>query len=470
MLVLTALLALTQSSVTVGAYWELRQALASAKPGTTVYLKPGEYSGGFQVENLQGAPGKPIVIAGQDPKNPPKILNGGIHLVASSYVEIRDLYVVGTERNGNGINVDDGGVREKPSHHITLRRITSTDFGTPISCGIKMAGVNDFAILDCDVRNYDEGIDLVGCHDGLIENCRLEKGGGVGVQAKGASARVTVRQCKFKDFGERGVNMGGSTGDPFFRPPFETIAAGKRYESKDIRVEGCTFEGGTAPVAYINSDGAVVRYNTIVNPSRWAIRILQETPRPDFHPSRNGTFSRNIVVFRSDRWFEGGVNIGPNTAPSTFKFEDNFWFCVDRVERSNPSLPTVEARPIIGRDPQLTDWTKATSPSSREARQWLTGRRRSERAPTSLPNEGARAPRAWLWVRHRERFRHGFRSAGGATRRTARSLEPETVAPRLRAGGSSPRAGPRSRIGKWRAPARAGVARGSKGPHGRLPE
>lgn len=347
-----------QNSVTVGAYWELRQAVSRVQPGTTIYLKPGEYSGGIQIDNLNGAPGRPIVIAGLDPKNPPRIVRGGMHLVASSYVELRDLLVVGSgTAAGNGINVDDGGVRQRPSHHITLRRITSVDWTVPISCALKMAGVNDFAIIDCEVRNYDEGIDLVGCHDGVIENCRLLKGGAVGVQAKGASARVTVRKCTFKDAGARGVNMGGSTGDPFFRPPFETVEAGKRYESKDIRVEGCTFEGGEAPVAYINSDGAIVRYNTIVNPSKWAMRILQETPRPDFHPSRNGTFSRNIVVFRSDRWFEGGVNIGPNTAPGTFKFEDNFWFCADRVERSKPNLPTAEIRPIIGRDPRLKDPT-----------------------------------------------------------------------------------------------------------------
>ena len=63
--------------------------------------------------------------------------------------------------------------------------------------------------------------------------------------------------------------MGGSTGANFFRPH------GAHYEAKDVTVEGCTFVGGEACVAYVGVLGAVVRYNTMYRPRAWVLRILQ---------------------------------------------------------------------------------------------------------------------------------------------------------------------------------------------------
>jgi len=71
-------------------------------------------------------------------------------------------------------------------------------------------------------------------------------------------------------------------------------------------------------------------------------------------PSRNGVYSDNIVVFRSDEMVDA-VNIGPNTAPSTFRFARNLWYCIDSPGRSKPSLPTAEKDGIYGKDPLLKD-------------------------------------------------------------------------------------------------------------------
>jgi hypothetical protein len=54
-------------------------------------------------------------------------------------------------------------------------------------------------------------------------------------------------------------------------------------------------------------------------------------------------------VFDSARWSEGGVNIGAGTAPETFKFARNWWYCTDRPERSRPRLPTPEIDGTYGR-------------------------------------------------------------------------------------------------------------------------
>jgi hypothetical protein len=178
------------------------------------------------------------------------------------------------------------------------------------------------------------------------------------VQAKGGSAEITIRSCRFEEAGERGVNLGGSTGDGVFRPRLSAFPENGRYEAKDIRVEGCTFVRGGAAVAFVGVDGAVVRYNTIYRPGRYAVRILQEKTDTGFVPCRNGVFESNVVVFRSDAWVTGGVNVGPSTAPETFRFAGNLWYCEDRPDRSEPRLPTAETGGVVGKDPRFIDPAK----------------------------------------------------------------------------------------------------------------
>ncbi len=335
---------------------ELRQALSGAPPGTHLLLEPGQYAGDLYVEGLQGEEGKLIVIAAADPQTPPRLVGGAqaIHLSDAAYVELRDLVISG--QSGNGLNIDDGGTFDTPAHHITLTRLTVTDTGPRGNRdGIKLSGVEDFVVRDCRIERWGDGgsgIDMVGCHEGLIEGCRFtarEGLGGSGVQAKGGSAGVTVRRCLFDRAGGRAVNIGGSTGLQFFRPQ------GVGYEARDITVEGSVFIGSQAPFAFVGVDGATVRYNTVYLPEKWALRILQETTEPGFVPCRDGVFCHNIVVFQSDKWSEGGVNIGPNTAPASFVFEGNLWYCRDRPDRSIPALPTEETGGLYGQDPLLAD-------------------------------------------------------------------------------------------------------------------
>jgi hypothetical protein len=195
---------------------------------------------------------------------------------------------------------------------------------------------------------------MVGCHRGVVEGCtfrfgREDPGGqGAGVQAKGGSAEITIRRNRFQNAGSRAVNLGGSTGMEFFRPRFQG------YEAKDLRVEGNTFTGSAAPICFVGVDGAVVRCNTMYRPERWAIRILQENRAAGFVPCRGGVFEDNILVFQSGGWSEGGVNIGPGTAPETFRFARNFWYCEDRAGLG-PRLPSAEADGVTGKDPLLAN-------------------------------------------------------------------------------------------------------------------
>jgi hypothetical protein len=339
---------------------QFNQAVGSAKPGDRILLNPGEYGNNYFFRDVYGTADHPITIAAALPNRPPRLVgkNTPLHFSGASYLELRDLVISGS--NENGLNIDDGGNPDKPAHHITLRNIRIQDVGPKGNVdGIKLSGVDDFQVVDCTVERWGSNgsaIDMVGCHHGSIVGCTFRKGGENAVQTKGASSEITIRNCKFEDAGDRAVNIGGITADDAFRPRLKTFPMNGRYEAKDIVVEGCTFIRGEAAVAFVGVNGAVVRFNTIYLPEKYAMRILQERPTSaGFVPSRNGVFENNVVVFRSDKWADGGINIGPDTAPKTFRFNGNLWYCEDKPERSEPRLPTAETKGMVGKNPMFID-------------------------------------------------------------------------------------------------------------------
>jgi len=247
--------------------------------------------------------------------------------------------------------------------------------------GIKLSGLTDFTVENFTIRNWGgggSGIDMVGCHEGKITGCELEHRGAeatnTGIQCKGGTRDIMISGCRFKDAGRRGVNIGGSTGMPYFRPQ-----PPPGYEAKNITIEHCTFIGGNAAVAFVGVDGAMVRYNTIYRPRRWVLRILQETRAEGFVPSRNGAFAHNLIVWRRDE-LHSHANIGPNTAPDTFTFESNWWYCEDAAGQSRPNLPTAEREGVYGRDPMFVDAEKDD----------LTVRDRSPAKAVSTPSTSAK--------------------------------------------------------------------------------
>ncbi len=49
------------------------------------------------------------------------------------------------------------------------------------------------------------------------------------------------------------------------------------------------------------------------------------------------------------------MNIGPDTAPQTFRFARNVWRCLDDPAKSRPTLPTEETGGVYGTDPRFRD-------------------------------------------------------------------------------------------------------------------
>jgi hypothetical protein len=341
---------------------ELRTALGRLEPGATVLIAPGSYRGGLYVSGAAGTPERRITIRGADPARPP-VFSGGkeaLHLADCSYLTLADLEVRGC--TSNGINVDDGGTKETPSRGVVIENVKILDTGPEGNHdALKMSGVDGFTVRGCTFSGWGgSGIDMVGCHDGVVEKCRFEGKPGFSqsnaVQMKGGTARILVHMNFFRDAGQRGINLGGSTGLQYFRPEVGDC------EAREITVAGNRFAGGLCALAWVTADGGRVHHNTIYLPEKWVLRVLQETSDGKFKPCRAGVFERNLVVF--DRRVSTFVNVGPGTQPESFVFRENAWFEAGGSRR--PQLPVEETGSVCGVDPKIekpgTAEMRATEP------------------------------------------------------------------------------------------------------------
>lgn len=325
----------------------LRTTLRSLQAGDVLRIAPGTYTGGHQVEGIAN-----LTVEALDPAQPPRFAGGstGWHFRRCPGLRLRHLVVSG--QSMNGLNLDEGGPSQPATTGVVLENLTVEDIGPKGNHdGIKVSGLADLVIRGCHITGWGgQGIDLVGCHRVRIEGCRFTGKPGfsasAGIQIKGGSSAVTVENCDFDDAGERPLNVGGSTGLEFFRPP------GARHEAKDIVVRDNRIRGSLCAAAFVGVDGAEFSDNTVLHPRRWIFRMLQETRAEGFTPCRNVLVRGNRIVFRRDQ-VTAEVNVGAGTAPETFRFEGNRWFAEDRPQASRPRLPVAETEGVHGVDPRL---------------------------------------------------------------------------------------------------------------------
>lgn len=326
-----------------------------AVPGDTILIHEGTYSGGLFVGDLQGTSQNWIYILAQGEV----VYNGGTNAWQFSdgaYLHIRGFTF--RHQTGNGLNIDDGGSYESPAHHIIFEDCIFGDLDANGNNDLlKVSGLDSFEVRNCTFVNGasgGSGIDMVGCHDGLITGCYFENMGSNAIQAKGGTHRIRIERNVFKNAGQRSLNLGGSTGLPFFRP----IDA--PYEAAEIRVYANVFIGSVAPVAFVGCINSEVVNNTIYLPERWALRILQETvDETRFPPCGYNTFRNNIIYL--DNRVSTECNMGPNTAPETFTFSNNLWYRIDQLNWNGPVLPVTDADQMVNEDalfiaPDLEDF------------------------------------------------------------------------------------------------------------------
>jgi hypothetical protein len=333
-----------------------------ATPGTAVVIHAGTYAGGGFISGLSGTEAAPIWIGGAPGEARPLIDGGGqaFQLSEARYVIVHDLEVANSTQNG--INADDGGNYDDPdaARFLVFRNLYIHDVGAGGNqdC-LKISGLDDYWVLDSEFTRCGAGgsaVDHVGCHAGVIYGNHFHELGSNAIQCKGGAEDIEIRANLFEDAGQRGINMGGSTGFEFFRPSLSSDSP--NAEARDIRVIANVFRGGVTPFAFVGCVDCVAANNVIDSPSNWVFRILQETVSNneyEFLPASHGRFINNIVHF--DGQVGTAVNVGVNTDPDSFILANNLWYRYDNPAQSSPpgGLPVPESDGIIGEDPLFVD-------------------------------------------------------------------------------------------------------------------
>jgi hypothetical protein len=325
-------------------YRTLTAATTNAIPGDIIHVS-GTHPGGISIANLRGTAEHPIQIVGDS------AFQGGANCIQFSrcaYLVLRNLTCSGGTYNG--FNVDDGSAYTDPTatHHIVFDSLHIYNIGTGgNNDNLKLSGLTDFYVLNSHFHDSSagSGIDMVGCHDGIIAYNRMEDMGTNFMQVKGGSRNITIHGNILRGAVDRGLNMGGSTGEQYFRPPLSEMA--DPYEARHIRATANIISDVEAGIAFVGCDECLAANNVFYKPGRWVLRILQESVSLGGRtaiPSRRGEFDNNIVVV--DSGLSAITNIGPSTESSSFRFSHNLWYHATDPSFS-PTLPTQEIGGVV---------------------------------------------------------------------------------------------------------------------------
>jgi hypothetical protein len=332
-------------------YKTLAKAASVATPGTQIILAAGLYDGGLYIFGLTGTDTAPIAIIG-DGNVTISSAGTGLMLSQPRYVVLDNLTIQG---GLNGLNIDDGGEVDNPlaAEHVIVKNSTIYSTGLGNNDAIKASGVNHLYIVNNQLSSVGIGssnIDLVGCHNGIISQNTISNSPSSGIQTKGGSADILIHGNMIRNItgdGGRAINAGGSTGFAYFRPPLIDIATdplAENYEAARITMLSNIIVSSDTAVAYVGCIDCVFANNTVIDPQLWIVRILQETVSDltyNFVNTRDGYFMNNIVRYTIadiDSAFRV-VNIGSNTSPETFTFNNNLWWATDQGESYVTQLP-----------------------------------------------------------------------------------------------------------------------------------
>ena len=285
----------------------------------------------------------------------------GLHLVRARYVIVHDLEVRSTYYNG--INSDDGGdyANSQAAQYQIFRNLYIHWVGGMDNedC-LKLSGVNHYYVLNseftvCGGLGSGSGLDQVGCHQGLIAGNYFHDISGNAVQTKGGSRghrHPGEPHAKLRGAGDqhRRFNRFRVLPPPLIHQPAQ-------FRRRDIRVIANLIEGSVTPLAFVGAVDSLAADNTLVDPTNWLMRILQETITSgdyEFLACGNNSVVNNLFYFnRDDLNTYQDINIGPNTDPDTFIFSHNLWYAHDDPAHSQPDLPVAETSGMVGQDPLL---------------------------------------------------------------------------------------------------------------------
>jgi hypothetical protein len=122
------------------------------------------------------------------------------------------------------------------------------------------------------------------------------------------------------------------------------------------------FNGSEAAASFAGCLECEFSHNTVVNPSKWVIRILQETVTIGsymFARTAHGIIAGNIFYFRrSDLNAGEDINVGADTDTRTFLLAENLWYAHDEPVQSSPRISSfggTHAGSLVGTSPDFVN-------------------------------------------------------------------------------------------------------------------
>jgi serralysin len=208
----------------------IQAAVTAASAGTAIMVKAGTY-----VENVKlpthnpGTPTAPVWLVSADGPQAAKI-HAATDSVSAIYGYGTDNYIVkGFEIRGglNGIQFSQSG--SNFSNLVGNIVIQGNKIYDTINDGIKISQADRVYVMDnVTIRTGQEGIDFVATNDSVIARNNVSfASGAAGIFAKGGSTNVLISNNVVHDIAKDGIEIGGWTGDQFFRPGYKAYEASK---------------------------------------------------------------------------------------------------------------------------------------------------------------------------------------------------------------------------------------------------
>ena len=346
----------------------IRKAVSLMAPGVAVRILPGEYEETFWENNKRGTEENPIWIGGYDPDGKGtrplmKSSQGFFHSSNCSYLIFHDMEITtppfpGEKKYRTGIhalNTADGSdfvFRNLYVHHV---------HDSPL----KFAGANHYFVLDCEVSHDQQGlrgsgsIDNVGCHHNIVAYNYIHSGVGIGIVYKGGSANNDIYNNLIVNPGITAITMGQSTGREFFRPPLTDDRT--TYEAQNIRAYSNIIIGGRAPLQMISSRGCYFVNNTVIHPSHWIFRILNNDSEDQLKLANFGNPHDNVIANNIFYYFSPSgehLNVSANVKPEDRKsiiISNNIFYNVTNPGRVPPNFNEFGVSENHFVDPQFND-------------------------------------------------------------------------------------------------------------------
>ncbi len=406
---------------TIGNPYEgLQMCLSIAVPGDTVFIHEGEYwneprNGGYRI---YGEPGNWIVITsypgeskpifrGVEPLTIADGVTSADNKVDSKYFVLKDIVFDRVNPNYHCLHIMDGGTwegrSETPIHDFIVDGCEFYTAGVNAE-GIKLAGTDHFVIRNCTFNfSNTKNIALagMGCHYGEIYNNTIDSCNQGGIQFKGGSCNIVVRNNRINYCYYSGINFGGDAWYEYARPSLEEMDL-PRYECKDSEaysnyiyncyyavelnsVRGCKVYNNF----FWRDDNAPgdMEYPVGMTGGQIGVRHSSASLANDV-PSHRCEIYNNIFYFAEREEGYGNViwwgSVGDEgDSSSTFKFYNNLFYCFEDPSKSfgtwdwggRVDMPDTSAN-IFGADPML--WLDPTynvhRPTATEANPvWAAG-------------------------------------------------------------------------------------------------